>query len=111
MSNPVIRSMRAVCDDATVQDVSIDEWGTYATLRWTQIMGMDRTNVTTLTEVGLKRSSQFYPFRAATPAAAGRSIQCSGEILAPGDFAPTVRFRGATLGDALEVYVAGEVQE
>jgi len=102
--------MTVVCTNATVQDVSIDVWDRGANVRWRQVCGIDRDNAPTTLEVGLKRGREYYPFRAATPAAAARSVRLLGQVLAPGNFVPTARFYGATLGDTLELHVAGEVE-
>ena len=109
MPNPVIRSMTALCTNATVQDVSIDEWNNNVNMIWREVTGIDRSNAPTLLEVGVKRGGNFYPFRSNTPGAAGRSVRLHGQFTAPGQFCPTARFWGATLGDTLELYVAGEV--
>jgi len=110
MSIPIIRSMTVVCTNNTVQDVSIDVWDRGANVRWRQVCGIDRDNAPTTIEVGVKRGREFYTFRAATPAAAARSVRLLGEFVCSGDFVPTARFYAATLGDTLELYVAGEVE-
>jgi len=105
----IIRSMQAICTNATVQDVSIDAWPYDVVATWREVTGIDRDSAPTTIEVGVKRSREFYPFRAATPGAAARSVRLHGCFSAPGDFQPTARFYGATLGDMLELYVAGEI--
>jgi len=110
MVRAIIRSMIEVCTNATVQDVSLDEWAAGTMVRWRNIAAIDRDNAPTTLEVGVKRGRQFFPFRAETPGAAARSVRLHGAFLAPGQYRPTARFYGATLGDSLELYVSGEVE-
>lgn len=107
----IVRSMSTVCSNTTSQDVVLDTRDPREQIRWTQIMGLDRTNAPTTLEVGLKRGSEFYPFNAETPGAAARCIKIDGTVTAPGDFVPCARFLGATSADKLELYAAGYVEE
>lgn len=105
----IIRSMSKVCSNTTYQDVSLDTWPPDVVIRWTQIAGIDDSSAPTAIQVGLKRSSFFYPFRGAAPGAADRSVGIRGTVKAPGDFVPCARFLGASSGDVLQLYVAGEI--
>lgn len=107
----IVRSMSGVCSDTTSQDLVLDTRDPQEQIRWTQIVGIERTNAPTTLEVGLRRSRQFYILNAETPGAAARCIKMDGEVVAPGDFVPCARFLGATSGNVLELYAAGVVVE
>lgn len=104
----IIGSMATVCSDETSQDVVLDMRPIEPEIRWTQITAIDDTSTATCIQVGLKRASEFYPFRGAAQGAADRSVSIRGTITAPGDFVPCARFLGATSGDKLLLYVAGQ---
>jgi len=110
MRLPIIRSMNAVCTNDTVQDVYIDEWPNTVNIRWKQITAIDATGSVTCAQVGVIRANDFYPFRAAALGAAHRSVRFYGDLLVPGSYAPCARFYGATLGDELQLFVAGELE-
>ena len=105
----IIRSMSAVCTSVTSQDVELDWRPREQAIRWSQIVAVDRTSAPTTLEIGLKRAGSFYILNAETPSAAARSVRMHGTVIAPGEFVPAARFRGATLNDVLELYACGEV--
>lgn len=107
----ILRSMTAVCSNATTQDVTLDIRESSEMIRWTQIVGLDRTTAPDTLEVGLKRGSSFYVLNAETPGAAARCIKTSGTATAPGDFVPCARFLGANTSDVLELYAAGVIED
>jgi len=103
----IIRREVSVCTNDVVQDVSVDRWPADARIRWEQISGVNRTSATTTIEVGVKRDVELYGFRSGGAAAVDRAVRMHGELFLSGDYRPTARFRGATLGDILELTCAG----
>ena len=110
MFKGIIRSMSAVCTNATVQDVQLDAIRNDMHIRWKQVTGIDETGAATTCQVGFKRGTQFYPLRGANIAAANRSVRLWGDVHLPGEFVPCARFYGATLADTLLLVAAGEVE-
>lgn len=107
----IIRKMQALCTSDVTQDVSIDTWPADVHIHWEQISGINRGGATTTIEVGLKRGSEFYSFRAGNAGDADRSVRLLGDLNAPGDFRPTARFLVAAVGDMLELTCAGYISE
>lgn len=111
MLNHIIRRVVNVCTNDVAQDVSLDKWPANTKIRWEQISGVNRSSATTTIEVGVKRDAEFYCFRTAGAAVADRSSRMHGELYLTGDYRPTARFRGAVLGDLLELNCAGVIIE
>ena len=107
----IVRKVTVICTTAVSQDVSVDRWPADKLIRWTQITGVGRSGPATTIEVGLKRSREFYCFRGAVPAAANCSVDMPGLVTASGEFRPTARFKGATVGDTLELNCAGVIED
>ena len=105
----IMRSLDAVCTNATVQDVSIDVWDNNVPVRWKLLAGIDANNAVTVVQVGWRRGREFYPFYGFPAGLAGYCYPVAIDVMLPGEFQPTARFYGATLGDMLSVYAAGEV--
>jgi len=107
--NFIIRREVHVCTDVVLQDVSVDRWPAHVRIRWEQISGVNRTSATTTIEVGVKRDAEIYGFRSGPAVALNRSVRMHGELFLSGEYRPTARFRGATLGDMLELNCAGVI--
>jgi len=107
----IVRKVTAICTSAALQDVSVDRWPADKCICWTQISGVSRSGPATTIEVGLKRSREFYCFRGAVPAVSNCSVDMPGLVTASGEFRPTARFRGATLGETLELNCAGVIED
>ena len=110
MPHGIIGRQDNVCTNATVQDVRLDVWEHSEHIRWKQVSGIDETSAATLCQVGWSRGEQFFPFRGGNLAALGRSIRLFGDVCLPGEYVPTARFYGATLGDTLILTAAGEIE-
>lgn len=111
MARGILRAKHTVCTSTVQQDVSLDAFNPGCCIRWKQITGIDEDAATTLIQVGWKRNDEFFPFRGAVTAAAGRSVRLFGDVRLPPEYRPTARFFGATLGDDLAVYAAGEMEK
>jgi len=107
----IVRKVTAICTNVVSQDVSVDRWPAEQVIRWTQISGVIRSAATATIEVGVKRSREFYCFRAAGVDAADRTVRMHGVVQVPGEFRPTARFKGAALGDELELNCAGVIED
>jgi len=111
MLDPIISRRDVVCTNATVQDVRLDVWEHAKCIRWKQISATDESSSVTLCQVGWSRGTVFYMFRGAQIAALGRSVRLFGDVILPGEYVPTARYYGATLGDTLVLTAAGELEQ
>ena len=105
----VIGEQTDICTNTTVQDVSLDMWGTPTHVTWTNISGIDEDSAATLIQVGWLRGGAFYPFQGGPAVAAGNTVRLFTETCLPGEYRPTARFFGATLGDRLSVFGIGRI--
>lgn len=74
---------------------------------WTRMCARCIETDPAIIELGVKRGSQRYFVRAASPAAAALSVHAEMGFMAPGDFVPYAEFTTITEGDQIEVTVFG----
>lgn len=105
----IIDRVQVICATGVIDDVVLDKLVLGEPYTWHEIAGVNRTGGTTTIEIGLKHGGEFFAYRSLAPAAANRIIRLQTHIMGPGDFVPCARFRGAGIGDTLELTVNGHV--
>ncbi len=104
---PIVERVLELCTNGTIHDVVLNKRVPGETYTWHEITGVNRSGQTDTIEVGLKHIGEFFCYRSAAPPDKDRAVRLQTHIIAPGEFVPCARFRGAGVGHTLELVVNG----
>jgi len=103
----LITEVQDVITDATSQDLQLLPFSGQPLVCYDRIVAADLTSGVTLITIGFLRGSNEVLLVSGTPAAVGGNIVMEGKVFAPAVWRPFARFKGATLGDKVCLYVFG----
>lgn len=107
----ILNSVSMIRTGAAFDDLEIDLFSHDGVACFDVIAGVDHSNATTLTTLGIKRGTTEFLLVTYSAPAANVVVPTLTRIFAPAESRPFMRVTGGSPGDILQLYVYGYISD